>query len=228
MKKRMLELIMGILLLAGAFALTNPKVINVFQEKLEEDKKTVIIDAGHGGNDPGKVGINKAEEKDINLQIALKLKSILEQEDVEVIMTREGDRGLYDEGSSNKKSQDMKRRVELINKEQPDCVISIHQNSYHEEGVKGAQSFYYGTSPESKELAELIQEKLIQKVDPSNHRVAKANTSYYMLKMTKVPICIVECGFLSDWEEAELLTSEEYQNKLAWAIHMAVMEYLNK
>lgn len=227
MKKRILELVMGVLLLVGALTLTNPKVITVFQEKISDEKKTVIIDAGHGGNDPGKVGVNQAKEKDINLKIALKLKAILEQEDIKVIMIREEDRGLYDESSSNKKSQDMKRRVELINKEQPDCVISIHQNSYHQADVSGAQTFFYETSNGSKKLAELIQAELIKKVDPGNHRVAKANTSYYMLKMTKVPIAIVECGFLSNWEEAELLVNDEYQNKLAWAIHMAVMEYLN-
>ncbi len=227
MKKRVLELVMGILFLVGAIALTKQSYIFVSQKAEDDNGKLVIIDAGHGGNDPGKVGVNQAVEKDINLQIALKLKAILEQEDIKVIMTREEDRGLYDESSSNKKSQDMKRRVEIINSERPDCVVSIHQNSYHEESIKGAQVFYYETSKESKRLAESLQAELIDNLDKENHRVAKSNTSYYMLKKTEVPTAIVECGFLSNWEEAELLVNEEYQEKAAWAINMGILKYLN-
>ena len=108
-------------------------------------KKCVVIDAGHGGNDPGKIGVDDSREKDLNLVIAGKVKRILEQQDIDVIMTRETDTGLYEEDASNKKVQDLKKRVSIINENQPDCVISIHQNSYHEEYVHGAQVFYYGT-----------------------------------------------------------------------------------
>ena len=107
-------------------------------------------------------------------------------------------------------------------------MVSIHQNSYHETGVKGAQTFYYADSAEGKKLAELIQEYLISYVDPSNHRAAKSNTSYYMLKKTDAPITITECGFLSNPEEAKLLIQPDYQEKIAWAIHMGVMRYLNE
>ena len=120
------------------------------------------------------------------------VKELLEQQDIEVVMTREEDRGLYDENASNKKAQDMKRRCELINEEQPACVVSIHQNSYHEEAICGAQVFYYGTSKESQGLAELIQEELVRFVDPENHRQAKANDTYYLLKKTQAPVVIVE------------------------------------
>ena len=160
--------------------------------------------------------------------IAGKLKDLLEQQDLYVLMTREEDEGLYDEGASNKKVQDMKRRCELINGEQPACVISIHQNSYHEEGIHGAQVFYYGTSAESKKLAEILQEELVRFVDPENHRQAKANDTYYLLKKTQVPVVIVECGFLSNWEESKKLQDENYQDRLAWAVHMGVMRYLNQ
>ena len=146
----------------------------------------------HGGNDPGKIGVDDSLEKDLNLIIAKKVQKLLEQQDVKVVMTRETDAGLYEEQTSNKKVQDMKNRCTLINDTQPDCVVSIHQNSYHEEYVTGAQVFYYGTSQEGQRLAETLQKKLVAYVDPENHRQAKANESYYLLKKTEVPIVIVE------------------------------------
>ena len=193
----------------------------------EKEKVYVVIDAGHGGKDPGKVGINGALEKDINLQIAKRLEQFLEQADVEVILTREEDAGLYDENASNKKVQDMKRRVELIEETSPMLTISIHQNSYHEEYVHGAQTFYYAGSDKSKELAEIIQQMLLKEVDSENTRSAKANDSYYLLLKTSTPIVIVECGFLSNSEEAQRLSSDYYQEKLAWAIHLGVLQYIN-
>ena len=116
---------------------------------------TVVIDAGHGGNDPGKIGVDDSLEKDLNLIIAKKVQKILEQQGITVVMTRETDAGLYEEQTSNKKVQDMKNRCALINETRPDCVVSIHQNSYHEEYVNGAQVFYYGTSQEGQKLAEI-------------------------------------------------------------------------
>lgn len=187
----------------------------------------VVIDAGHGGIDPGKIGINGAKEKEINLLIAEKLKKYLEAGDVKVVMTREGDEGLYDAEASNKKVQDMKRRIAIIDETAPQITISIHQNSYPEEYVHGAQVFFYTGSREGQELAESVQRQLVEKADPKNKRQVKANDSYYLLKKTGVPIIIVECGFLSNSEEAEKLCTDEYQEELAWAIHMGVMQYLN-
>ncbi len=191
-------------------------------------KPCVVIDAGHGGADPGKVGVDGSLEKDINLKIAKKLAAFLTAADVDVVLTRETDAGLYDENISNKKVQDMKNRVALIEEKKPALTVSIHQNSYHEEYVHGAQVFYYGGSQESKALAERIQQVLAAEIDPDNARQAKANDSYYLLKKTSTPIVIVECGFLSNYEEAQKLSSELYQEKTAWAIHLAVLNYLNK
>ncbi|MBQ6806455.1 MAG: N-acetylmuramoyl-L-alanine amidase [Lachnospiraceae bacterium] len=193
----------------------------------QKEKLCVVIDAGHGGADPGKVGINGALEKDINLQIANKLKQFLELQDVEVILTREADAGLYDENASNKKVQDMKRRVEIIEAANPVLTVSIHQNSYHEEYVHGAQTFYYATSEQSKVLAEKMQQVLLKELDPENTRQAKANDSYYLLKKTSSPIVIIECGFMSNSEEAQKLESDYYQEKLAWAIHLGILQYIN-
>ncbi len=224
---RVLHIIMAGILLISMFFLAREGAIHVNSLQVKNQKKVcVVIDAGHGGTDPGKVGINGQLEKDINLKIANYLKQFLQAEGIEVIMTREEDGGLYDEGASNKKVQDMKRRLEIIETSKPDLVVSIHQNSYHEEYVKGAQVFYYATSSKSMQLAELLQEQLRQ-LEPNNKREAKGNDSYFLLKKTSRPIVIVECGFLSNNEEAERLSTEIYQERLAWNIHMGVMKYLS-
>lgn len=164
----------------------------VLTEKTEKEKPCVVIDAGHGGADPGKVGVDGSLEKDINLKIAKKLAMFLTAADVDVVLTRETDAGLYDENVSNKKVQDMKNRVALIEEKKPALTVSIHQNSYHEEYVHGAQVFYYEGSEESKEIAERMQQVLVGQIDPDNARQAKANDSYYLLKKTSTPIVIVE------------------------------------
>lgn len=192
-----------------------------------EPKVCVVIDAGHGGIDPGKIGVNGALEKDINFQIAWLVKEYLEAQDVEVVMTRESEEGLYDADASNKKVQDMKRRIAIIDEAAPALTVSIHQNSYPEEYVSGAQVFYYTGSKEGQKLAGLIQESLIKRVDAQNHRQTKANDSYYLLKKTPTPIVIVECGFLSNSAEAEKLCDQAYQERVAWAIHMGILQYIN-
>lgn len=228
-QNKLLSMIMGGLLVVSMLALAREAAdyaaSNVVQK--EEEKPCVVIDAGHGGFDPGKVGINGAQEKDVNLSIALKLKQFLEAGDITVVLTREAEEGLYDADDSNKKVQDMKRRVALIEETSPVLTVSIHQNSYPEEYVHGAQVFYYETSAEGKRLAEAIQKRLVEDVDPENKRQIKANDSYYLLKKTPTPIVIVECGFLSNQEEAEKLCTDLYQEKLAWSIHLGILQYLN-
>lgn len=191
-------------------------------------KFVVVIDAGHGGFDPGKVGVNGELEKNINLSIAQKLKEFLELNDCEVVMTRATDEGLYSASDSNKKSADMKKRVDIIRETTPDIAISIHQNSFTKESSKGAQVFYHVDSKEGKELAESIQEQLKKTLNDGNRRVAKSNDSYFMLKKSVCPLVIVECGFLSNYTEAKLLMEDAYQEKIAWSIHLGVMNYLNK
>ncbi len=187
----------------------------------------VVLDSGHGGWDPGKVGIDGSLEKDLNLAIALKLKNYLEASGVTVIMTRDGDYGLYDERDSNKKSADMANRCKLINDAAPALTVSIHQNSYHEEPIHGGQVFYYKKSQQGQQLAEIIQKRFDYVQGQTNTRVAKANDNYYLLLHVRSPIVIVECGFLSNASDAANLNSEDYQDRLAWTIHMGIMEYLN-
>lgn len=226
-QNKILKLVMVGILLFSMFVVAREGAVYVSSVQVENKKEIcIVIDAGHGGADPGKVGINDQLEKDINLKIAQKLKQFLQSEGIKVVMTREGDGGLYDDNASNKKVQDMKKRLEIIEAADPVLVVSIHQNSYHEEYVKGAQVFYYATSEKSRRLAETLQEQL-RSLDPENKREAKGNDSYFLLKKTAKPIVIVECGFLSNREEAENLTSLVYQEKMAWNIYMGIMKYLN-
>ncbi len=225
---RKLELGMGIVMLASIFFLAREGAAVVSGNAAAKEAKTcIVVDAGHGGDDPGKVGINGVLEKDLNLQIAQRLKKLLEEENIEVILTRESDAGLYDAGTDNKKVQDMRRRCEIIKEAMPVFTVSIHQNSYPQEEISGAQCFYFGQSEEGKELAETIQESLKERLDKENHREAKANESYYLLKKTPTPTVIVECGFLSNSKEAALLMTEDYQQEVAWAIYMGIMQYLS-
>ncbi len=182
--------------------------------------KVVIIDSGHGGNDPGKIGINSALEKDINLQIAQKVQNLLEEQGIKVVMTREDESSLRES-----KAGDLKARVELINQTKPALVVSIHQNSYSDENIHGAQVFYYTHSKDGENAANILQEAL-RKIEPENHRQAKANDTYYVLKKTEVPVVIVECGFLSNQKEAEKLCSEDYQIQVAQAIVDGILEII--
>lgn len=214
------------LLLVGMFSLGREGAKLVTGESVKE-KPMVVIDAGHGGADPGKVGVHQEEEKVINLQIAGLLQKELEEAGILVVMTRDTDEDLADADASNKKQQSLQRRCELVEEVQPDCVISIHQNSFTDENVRGAQVFYYTKSQEGNRLAEILQNHLVEKLDTENHRKAKANDSYYLLKKNSRPTVIVECGFLSNPQEAVLLSTADYQAKVAAAICDGVLEYLN-
>lgn len=212
-----------ILIFLVATILYANRVIHVFSR---EDKPYVIVlDAGHGGFDPGKVGVGDEIEKDINLAITLKLKAYLEYSGAQVVLTRKDDNGLYDASSSNKKRQDMNRRKEIINTSGADILVSIHQNSFSQEKYKGAQVFYYADSNNGNLLAQNIQTAIKTFVDPTNNRLIKDSNSYFILKQTNIPSVIVECGFLSNYEEAKLLSSDDYQDKIAWAVYIGIMKF---
>lgn len=185
----------------------------------------IVIDAGHGGADPGKVGIDNILEKDINLSIALNLTEKLEDAGISIVLTRDSDVDLSN-GASNFKSADMRNRCALITEANPIFTVSIHQNSYPSEKVTGAQVFYFTESEEGLELATILQNSLISNLDPSNRRQPKSNDTYYLLKKTPTPTVIVECGFLSSPSEAALLNTSEYQEKMVDAICLGILEYL--
>lgn len=188
----------------------------------KEGSVLVVVDPGHGGIDGGKVGANGAEEKEINLKISLKIKKYLKKENIDVLLTRENDERLEET-----QVKDLKERVNIMNSQKPALAVSIHQNSYHEESVSGAQVFYYTDSAEGKKAAEILQECL-KELDPDNTKNAAANNTYYILKKTEVPVVIVECGFLSNYSEAEKLADDTYQERLAEAISKGVLRYTGR
>lgn len=200
---------------------------STFQSKsLDTPVATIVIDAGHGGPDPGKVSESGTLEKDINLKITYILKEMLEAQNINVIMTREEDKDLATE-TSHRKLSDIKERVKLMEASNADAIISIHQNSYPDSDIYGAQCFYPTNSEEGKNLATILQNQIIETTNQTKIREIKANDDYYLLKHSSTPIVIVECGFLTNPEEEQLLLNHDYQRKLAWAIHMGILKYLN-
>ena len=229
-KRLTVEAAAGFVLLTGVFMMTRYAGLSVSGTSVHigKEKPVVVLDAGHGGNDPGKVGVDGSLEKDINLAITLKLKEYLEQSLVRITSTSDDDKGLYKSSDSSKKMADMKQRCQTIAETDPDIVVSVHQNSYHQEAISGGQVFYYKGSEKGKKLAEKIQKRFDYVLGEKNTRLAKANDNYYLLLHVKCPIVIVECGFLSNWSESKMLNSEDYQDRVAWTIHMGIMEYLNQ
>lgn len=224
MNKYYLFIICALICLISFFSLLHHNHFPVFSSK--EEAKTIVIDVGHGGNDPGKVSADGTQEKDINLEIAGYLRDYLIAQDYTVYLTRETDCGLYDENASNKKTSDLRNRILFFQEKNATLVVSIHQNSFSDSIQHGAQTFYYSTSEPSKQLAEIIQDSLL-KIDSTNTRTAKSSDSYYLLKNSSMPAVIVECGFLSNPEETAKLTDPNYQKKLAYAISLGVCEYNN-
>ena len=191
----------------------------------KKDYPLIVLDAGHGGFDPGKVGVNGALEKDINLSIVKKLQSLLEEEGFTVYLTREKDALLAPANSSSKKKDDMIARIEMITRLDPFFTISIHQNSFTDASSSGPQVFYYKDSEESATMAQVIQDVLNTQLNPVKKRAPQANANYYLLTRTPTPTVIVECGFLSNPVEADLLTQEEYQSRIAKSIFMGILSY---
>lgn len=193
-------------------------------------QKTVIIDAGHGGEDPGKVSsYSDLKEKDLNLIIAFKLKQLLEGEDYKVIMTREEDKLVYSEGTTNiynKRKQDLTRRKEIMDTSGAHIVVSIHMNGFPDTKYYGAQTFCPPDSPESLKLATSIQTSMREMLDKENKRAPQIQKDPFVILVDlKTPTIIVECGFLSNAAEEKKLGTDEYQSKVAAAIKDGVDNY---
>ncbi len=210
--------------------------LNMYRNAVETSslptfRRVIIIDPGHGGVDGGASGgVTGVLEKDINLQISLKLKEILEESGCLVYLTRDGDYGLYtDDGTIRKKKmEDLKNRRKIYEESNADVIISIHLNSFGQPQYYGAQTFYPPNSEESKVLAKLIQEDLIKVLDNRNDRKIKIKNDVYLLQHTKAPTVFVECGFLSNPKEEKLLQDPEYQYKIAWSIYVGTLRYFQR
>lgn len=189
-------------------------------------KKTVIIDAGHGSPDSGASTPSGTKEKDINLKIAKKLEKILKKNKANVIMTRTDDNSLSTSKTNNKR-EDLRTRKSIRDTSNADIFISIHMNHFDDPKYYGAQVFYSESIQQNKELAECIQDNLIKLADPTNNRQVKSSNEIYILKNSQTPSVLVECGFLSNPEEAKKLNDKKYQEKVAWAIYCGITDFLS-
>ncbi len=191
---------------------------------------TVTIDAGHGIPDEGAQNENGLTEAGINLKIALKVQKLLEVSNCTVILTRSDENGIYDIDSKTlreMKVSDMKNRVKIGNSSDSDIFVSIHLNKIPQNQYYGWQTFYKRNSEEGKNLSNYIQENLNQSIQIENKRVPQIISGKYIIENLEIPTVIVECGFLSNPTEANLLTQNDYQDKIAWGIYCGIMDYFD-
>ena len=215
-----------ILIIFAFYNIDNYSAVNVEYNSLP----VIVIDAGHGGEDGGAVA-NNVVEKNINLSISNKLRDIFISSGFNVKMTRSSDKMINDSGDTlrERKVSDMKNRLKLFNESENNIVISIHQNKFTQEEYKGSQVFYSTNNKESEKLALSIKTSIKTLIQPDNEREIKpADRNIYLLYNSKTPSVIVECGFISNIEEARLLKDSAYQNKIAFAIYSGFLDYYNK
>lgn len=228
-KRLMIVIIIFTLLLTAFFTFSRNKDVTTMSFPITN--KVIVIDPGHGGVDPGAISTGGIVEKHINLEIAMKLKRLLEQCGTVVVLTRDEDEGLYTEKSTTyrqKKNEDLRNRRIMTNEINPDIFITIHLNSFPQSRYYGAQTFFKKGSKEGEDLAKLIQEELKNVLDKNNNRVPQSRNSIYLLREVKSLSVLIECGFLSNPREANLLADNVYQEKIAWSIYTGIIRYLNK
>ncbi len=193
-------------------------------------QKTIIVDAGHGGEDGGAIGLDGTVEKNINLDIALKLEKLLKFYGFNVIMTRTQDVMTCDDGLDSlrkRKVSDIHNRFDLIQKNPDAIFISVHQNKFEDSSQHGTQVFYSANNEESKLLAEAIQASIVSSLQPKNDRVVKKSGSgIYLLYHAEIPAVLVECGFISNSDELKKLKDDSYRMKLAILIADGLIKYL--
>ena len=229
-KKRIFISLLTVLISAFAFQMSNVnRTLNSLETvALPVSDKVIVIDAGHGIPDEGAQSSNGTTEAQINLKIALKLQSLLEQAGSTVILTRSDENAIYDLDSKTlrqKKVSDIHNRVKIGNESSADLFVSIHLNKVPQEQYWGWQCFYKDGDENSKKLAKLLQENLNEAIQKENKRVAMRIDNVYIIKHVEIPISIVECGFLSNEEEEKQLLNDEYQNRLAWGIYNGIIDY---
>lgn len=190
---------------------------------------TFVIDAGHGGEDCGAIGTSGVYEKDLNLDIALKLGEYLENSGFRVVYTRTDDKLLYTEEENIKgmrKIYDLKNRMSIANGEDNAILISLHMNSYGSSSAKGLQVYYSEKNKDSEILANTLQNEIKNSLQPDNHRTVKSGENIYLLKNAECIAVLIECGFISNPEECGKLSEKEYQKELSFAILCGIIKYI--
>ena len=194
-------------------------------------EKIIIIDAGHGGEDSGAVGVSGVLEKDLNLQIALEMGKIFEEKGYIVIYTRTDDRLLYTEEENIKgirKISDLKNRCKIAARYPQSVFVSIHMNSFGSAKYSGLQVYYTPGNDASRELANSIQSKVVSDIQKDNNRKVKSGEGIYLLENMSNTAVLVECGFLSNKDECEKLSKKEYQKELSFSIVCGIIEYVEE
>ncbi len=210
------------------------KTIVANSEDIEKSSNVIriYIDAGHGGIDPGAINKFGENESLINLEISKYLMSFLESTGYEVVMTRYDANALYDEGANTtireKKNEDLYKRINKINSSKADLIVSVHLNAFTQSQYYGAQSFYKNKCDKSKLAAQIIQNNLKNILDKNNARVPQAKKDMKVLDESIIPTVLIECGFVSNPEEGALLSTANYQEKVAWAIYAGILECFEK
>jgi len=230
-KKRILFITTMIMVSVMSFVGLEKQENTIETVSLPVTGKTVVLDAGHGSPDEGAESASGVTEASINLVITKKVQTLLEQSGCNVVLTRSDENGIYDlEANSirEKKVSDIKNRVKIGNESSADAFVSIHLNKIPQSQYYGWQAFFKANSEESEELAKSLQEELNASIQKENKREALKITGKYIVEHVEIPIAIVECGFLSNPEEANLLGQDEYQNKIAWGIYNGIMDYFYK
>ena len=213
-------------------ALAAEKTVSVISGSVTDEKPVIIIDAGHGGEDGGTQSADGTLEKDINLSISKKVQKILTRYGFETVMVRDTDKMIYDEGSStvrNRKTSDLHNRMKIM-EAYPDCIfLSIHQNHFSQSKYSGAQVFYCKSRAESAVVADCIQQSIVKSLQKENTRQIKPCTSdVYLIYNAVSTAVMVECGFLSNTQEAEKLKDNTYQYEMALAISKGIVNYLEQ
>ena len=191
--------------------------------------KVIVIDAGHGGEDCGAIGVSGVYEKDLNLEIAFKLGKLFENEGYAVVYTRTTDRLLYSESENIKgirKISDLKNRCKIAAEYKDALLISIHMNTFSSAKYSGLQVYYSEDDPSSRALAGSIQNEVRSKLQPENNRTVKAGRGIYLLENAENVSALIECGFLSNSEECQKLSEKEYQERLSFAIFCGIIKYI--
>ncbi len=228
-KSKILKFTAALLIITAAAVFTVSSFKSEKTSGIPVNKKIIVIDAGHGTPDGGAVADDGTSEKDINLDVANKLCAMLEKTGAYVIMTRLDDNAVTDDLNQKIreiKRQDLKNRRDIRDDSHADLFVSIHMNKFDRSEYYGAQVFYAPNPPESEKLAKSIQAELIALADPSNTREVKKGDGIFILKNSKIPSVLVECGFLSNPAEREKLKTDEYRDTLAWSIYCGIVKYL--
>lgn len=223
-------IIMILMTIYGMLTTSTETIIDASNEAVNNQKIKILIDPGHGGVDPGTSGDLKIAEAPINLEISTKLMKFLEGGGFEAEMTRYDDTGLYTEKSSTiraKKNEDLNNRVDAINNSNADLAISIHLNSFPQKQYYGAHVFYKKNCEISKIAGEMLQDNLKEILDKDNNRVPQAKKDIRIMDNSTIPTILIECGFLSNNEEEKKLITDDYQEKIAWAIYTGLVKYFN-